>query len=185
MREELMYGCLRTIENDDLRILAGEMIRTIPEYWYHVGASSTGKYHPEYSLGEGGLMRHTVALVRILNYMLESTNDIYDSRKRDILRIAGIMHDTRKSGSQEEYEINHDTKHEHPILAANVVRTFKGKGYNDEEIEEIATTIETHMGNWTTSNYSNVVLPAPKNRLQIMLHQADYLASRKDIIIKF
>ena len=64
MREELMYGCLRTIENDDLRILAGEMIKTIPEYWYHVGASSTGKYHPEYSLGEGGLMRHTVALVR-------------------------------------------------------------------------------------------------------------------------
>ena len=28
MREELMYGCLRTIENDDLRILAGEMIKT-------------------------------------------------------------------------------------------------------------------------------------------------------------
>ena len=72
MREELMYGCLRTIENDDLRILAGEMIKTLPEYWYHVGASSTGKYHPEYSLGEGGLMRHTVALVRILNYMLEA-----------------------------------------------------------------------------------------------------------------
>ncbi len=72
MREELMYGCLRTIENDDLRILAGEMIKTILEYWYHVGASSTGKYHPEYSLGEGGLMRHTVALVRILNYMLEA-----------------------------------------------------------------------------------------------------------------
>ena len=67
-----MYGCLRTIENDDLRILAGEMIKTIPEYWYHVRASSTGKYHPEYSLGEGGLMRHTVALVRILNYMLEA-----------------------------------------------------------------------------------------------------------------
>ena len=72
MREELMYGCLRTIENDDLRILAVEMIKTLPEYWYHVGASSTGKYHPEYSLGEGGLMRHTVALVRILNYMLEA-----------------------------------------------------------------------------------------------------------------
>ena len=72
MREELMYGCLRTIENDDLRILAGEMIKTIPEYWYHVRASSTGKYPPEYSLGEGGLMRHTVALVRILNCMLEA-----------------------------------------------------------------------------------------------------------------
>ena len=69
MREELMYGCLRAIENDDLRILAGEMIKTIPEYWYHVGASSTGKYHPEYSLGEDGLMQHTVALIRILNYL--------------------------------------------------------------------------------------------------------------------
>lgn len=185
MKEELMYGCLMTIENDDLRILAGEMIKTIPEYWYHVGASSTGKYHPEYSLGEGGLMRHTVAVVRILNYLFESTNEFYDSRTRDILRIAGIMHDSRKSGDQDDYEINPYTRHEHPILAANVVRTFKGKGYNDDEIEEIATTIETHMGKWTTSKYSDVVLNEPKNRLQITLHQADYLASRKDIILKF
>lgn len=36
-----MNGCLRTIKNDDLRILAGEMIKTLHEYWYHVGASST------------------------------------------------------------------------------------------------------------------------------------------------
>jgi hypothetical protein len=185
-KEKVMNNIIEKIEieNDDLKALAQEMVLTIPEYWYHVGASSSGKYHPAYSLGEGGLMRHTIALVRILNYLFESSDE-FTSRERDILRIAGMMHDTRKSGDQKQYEKNHYTKHEHPILAAEVVRTFKGRGYNDCEIETIATTIEAHMGKWNTSNYSDVILPVPQNRLQTMLHQADFLASRKDITIAF
>lgn len=184
MMNNLLNEILETIETDDLRTLGKELIETIPEYWYHVGASSTGKYHPAYSLGEGGLMRHTIALVRILNYLFDSSDE-FTTRERDCLRIAGIMHDSRKSGTQEQYNNNHSTKHEHPILAAEVVRTFKGRGYNDTEIETIATTIESHMGKWNTSNYSDVVLPIPQNRLQTVLHQADYLASRKDITLTF
>lgn len=129
-------------------------------------------------------MRHTIALVRILNYMFES-GDEFTTRERDCLRIAGIMHDTRKSGSQEEYNENHSTKHEHPLLAAEVVRKFTGRGYNDCEIETIATTIESHMGKWNTSEYSDEVLPIPQNRFQTVLHQANYIASRKDITLAF
>lgn len=176
---------VNTIENSDMKELAQKLMLTIPEYWYHVPASSSGKYHPEYSLGEGGLVRHTVALVRTLNYMFESSDE-FNSRERDMLRIAGIMHDTRKSGSQTNYENYYETKHEHPLLAAEAVRTLKGSSdYNDNEIEIIAQTIESHMGKWTTSKYSDVVLPKPETRMQITLHQADYLASRKDILFTF
>ena len=35
------------------------MIELLPDYFFEVPASSTGKYHPSYSLGEGGLLRHT------------------------------------------------------------------------------------------------------------------------------
>ena len=34
-----------------------------PEYFWYVPASSTGKYHPDFAQGEGGLIRHTKAAV--------------------------------------------------------------------------------------------------------------------------
>jgi len=178
----LFVEILTSIENEDLQILARDLVGTIPDYFWHVPASSTGKYHPSYALGDGGLVRHTVAVVRFLNHIfaMECFGSTLTSRKRDLLRIAGMMHDTRKSGSQEDYEKNKYTKHEHPILAANVVRQFADK-YDKDEIELIASCIESHMGQWNTSSRSNVVLPKPQTGMQRVLHMADYLASRKDI----
>ena len=175
---------VNTIENDDLKALAEEMVKTIPDYFYEVPASSTGKYHPNYTLGKGGLLRHTVAVVKILNYLLEVTDE-FTSRERDLLRIAAIMHDTRKSGSQREFEVNSYSRFEHPLLAAAQIRRFKNREYNDVEVERIAKVVECHMGKWNTSEYTDLVLPVPQDKFQTMLHQADYLASRKDIEIQF
>lgn len=174
---------ISTIENEDLKELALELIKTIPPYFYEVAASSTGKYHPSYALGEGGLYRHTLALCRIMNHLFEVSN--YTSRDKDLMRIAGMMHDTRKSGDQEEYEINHYTNFDHPLQAALIVRAFKNKKWNNDEIETIASAIESHMGKWNTDKRSSAVLPLPKTKYQMIVHWCDYLASRKDIEIKF
>ena len=178
---------LNSIENDDMKKYAELCLDIIPPYVLKVPASSTGKYHPQYALGEGGLARHTCAVVRFLNHTfdIECMNK-WTSRERDILRIAGMMHDSYKSGSQVEYEQNKYTKHEHPLLAANAIRHTKGCGLiSDDEIELIAETISSHMGAFNTSTRSSVVLPTPQNKYQKMLHWADYLASRKDIEVKF
>ena len=92
-----------TIENKDIREFAERCIDTIPNYFWDVGASSTGKYHPQYALGDLGLARHTCALVRILNYILgiDCWKNDFTSRERDLMRVAGIMHDSRKSGDDE------------------------------------------------------------------------------------
>ena len=37
------------------------------------------------------------------------------------------------------------------------------------------------MGQWSISKYSDAVLPKPITKMEIMVHQMDYLASRKDI----
>lgn len=187
MNDFIFTEILETIENKDMRDFAEECIKTIPKYFWEVGASSTGKYHPEYTLGNLGLARHTCAVVRFLNHTfeIESLNK-FTSRERDILRIAGMMHDSRKSGSQSDYEKNKYTKFDHPLLAAEVIRSFKGKNIiADNEVEMIAQTIESHMGQWNTDKQGKVVLPKPQNRFQNLLHWADYLASRKDIEIKF
>ena len=176
------------LENKDMKEFAETVIEATPLYWKTVPASSSGKYHPNYCLGDGGLIRHTLALIRLLNHTwnINCMSEKWTSRERDIVRIAGMMHDAFKSGSQSDYEKSKYTKHEHPIIASIAIKRYKGCGIiPDNEIECIATTIETHMGQWVTSPYSDIVLSEPKNKYQKMLHWADYLASRKDIEIKF
>lgn len=184
---KLIKPILFTIKNDDIRDFAATLIKGLPDYIWHVGASSTGKYHPEYSLGEGGLMRHQVAVVRFLNFFfeLEQYNTKFTDREMDLMRIAGLVHDGRKSGEQDDYNRSKFTKFDHPIQMANVVRSYDGKYLNHDEIEFVATCIESHMGSWNTDKKSSVILPKPTNIYQEMIHLADYLASRKDLTMAF
>ena len=54
-RLKFVQPILNTFGNEDIKNFAIVLLDNIPEYIWHVGASSTGKYHPSYSLGEGGL----------------------------------------------------------------------------------------------------------------------------------
>jgi hypothetical protein len=178
---------LATIVNDDIREFAKVLVEGLPSYIWEVGASSTGKYHPAYSLGQGGLMRHQIAVVRFLNYFfeLEQYKTPLGDRKMDLMRVAGLIHDGRKSGEQTDYERSKFTKFDHPIQMANVVRSYDGKYLNHEELEFIAHCVESHMGQWSTDKKSNTVLPKPLDVYQHFVHLADYLASRKDLTMAF
>ena len=58
---------------------AQELIEEIPSYFWSVGASSTGKHHPEFSSGDGGLARHSLMAYRWLKNMIETNpSDIDD-----------------------------------------------------------------------------------------------------------
>ena len=183
---------LETFENEDIKKFAVECIDSISEYIYSVPASSTGKYHPKYALNDGGLVRHTLALVRIMNHLfsIDCVKNQFTSRERDLLRVAGLMHDTKKSGSQEEYEGNKFTKFNHPLLAADeVVRVWKTEMEHmitPDELKIIYCSIRSHMGQWNTDKRSpGVELPLPQTKYEIMVHVCDYLASRKDIELQF
>lgn len=186
-KSKIFNSILDTIISEDIKKFAERCIETIPNYFWDVGASSTGKYHPQYTLGELGLAKHTCALVRFLNYIFEVNcfGNKFTQREKDLMRVAGMMHDSRKSGDDNDFVKNKYTKFDHPLFAANVVRSLKGNELNDDEVELIATTIESHMGQWNTDRRSSIVLPLPKNKFQTILHLADYLASRKDIEVLF
>ena len=186
-RLKFVQPILDTFENEDIKEFAMVLLDDMPDYIWHVGASSTGKYHPTYSLGEAGLMRHQLAVVRFLNFFLEleQYGSKLTSRERDLIRLSGLAHDGRKSGSQEDYEKSKYTRFNHPILMADVVRSFDGKYLNHEEIELIADTISKHMGQWNTDKKTNEELPKPNNKFARMVHVADYLASRKCLAMDF
>ena len=58
--KELSY-----IKNSEILIMTEKAINHLPEYFFSVASSSSGKYHPSFSLGEGGLYRHTKFAVEI------------------------------------------------------------------------------------------------------------------------
>ena len=184
--KEIFNSVLNTFENEDIRKFAVDRLNNASDYFFSVPASSSGKYHPKISLGEGGLVRHTVAVVRFLNHMLavESIGNQFSSRERDLLRVAAICHDMCKSGTQADYEKNNHTKFDHPLMEANDIRN--SKLLPPDEIELIAHCIESHMGQWNTDKRNpGIVLPKPQDKYQIIVHLADYLASRKDIEMSF
>ena len=186
-QNKMVEPILATIVNEDIREFAKVLVEKLPDYIWHVGASSTGKYHPAYSLGDGGLMRHQIAVVRFLNYFfeLEQYNTKFTSRECDLMRVAGLVHDGRKSGEQLDYEHSKYTKFDHPIQMANVIRSYDGQYLSHDELEFMAHCVESHMGQWSTDRKSDVVLPKPMDECQHFVHLADYLASRKDLTMAF
>lgn len=159
------------------------MLDLLPDYFYEVPASSTGKYHPEFTLGDGGLVRHSKAAVRIAYELLQnpSINNFTDEEK-DLILFALTVHDGLKSGKEKQKY----TVFDHPILMANYVIESKDKlELTDSQIDLISRCIRTHMGPWTTDYNGNEILEPPKDKYQRFVHMCDYLASRKFLNINF
>lgn len=186
-QNNMVSPILATIVNEDIREFARVLVEGFPNYIWEVGASSTAKFHPSYALGELGLMRHQIAVVRFLNFFfeLEQYNTQFTSREIDLMRVSCLVHDGRKSGEQNDYEKSKYTRFDHPLQMANIVRSYEGKYLNHEELEFIAHCIESHMGQFNTDKRSSIVLPKPCDDAQKFVHLADYLASRKDLTMAF
>ena len=176
---ELSYIKDETIQED-----CRTTIELLPDYFFHIPASSTGKYHPSYSLGEGGLLRHTKAAVRIGYELLQDPciGNKYKDSEKDIMLMGLLLHDGLKSGvTQEKY-----TRFDHPILMANYIMEHKADLLmSDEELDLLCSVIKTHMGPWTQDYNGEEVLEAPKTKYQNFVHMCDYLASRKCLLVPF
>lgn len=181
----------------DLRELV--LSTPIPDYFWSIPSSSSGKYHPEDEICEGGLVRHTLKTVKVakdtmavikdmLSTNIEILNEEYDyvgqlltlagnisKKDREYAIAALFLHDSYKNGNP---NVGH-TIHEHPIVAAQAVSKVLNPCANI-----VARLIVSHMGRWNTSKYSEVILPTPEDDLQKFVHLCDYIASRKAWDIK-
>lgn len=182
--EKIFEVELTYLKSDRIKNACLVMTKLLPDYFYEVPASSTGKYHPSYSLGEGGLLRHSKAAMRIGYELLQdpSIGDKYTDDEKDLMLMALLIHDGLKSGNpQEKY-----TRFDHPILMADYLMDCEEElGLEVEEIEFLGDVIKTHMGVWTTDYNGNEVLEKPKTKYQNFVHMCDYLASRKCLLVPF
>ena len=171
------------IKNDRIRESAKELINLIPDYFFHEAASSTGKYHPAFSQGEGGLLRHTKAAVRIAYTLLinNTISSTFTNDQKDLILLALILHDSVKRGDNEKY-----TRFDHPLLASKFISDNKNcTKLTEEEITLLKSMVETHMGEWTRDYFGNEVLEKPVTKYQRFVHLCDYLAAQKFLDIKF
>lgn len=165
----------------DLKTLIG----LLPDYFFEVPAASTGKYHPDFAQGDGGLVRHTKVAVRIAYELLEN-NTVgakFSDKDKDLIIMALVLHDGVKSGM----EHGKYTKFDHPLLVSKLIMENKDKvSLEIDDLRTLCSMIESHMGEWTFDSYQQKeVLPKPRTAEQRFVHMCDYLASRKFLDVKF
>lgn len=177
---QLIQPYIRTIADPDIRKFTHACLQVAPDYFWTIPSSSTGKYHPEWALGDAGLFRHTI-LVMYLCGELAGTFGL-SPLERDMAISAGAIHDTLKYGI--EYEIEYH--HMHPYLPRTYYKRL------DEPINPYAMVrpnvynlimdaVECHMGDIHSGRWSTVSKVKPTTPLEVVVHLADYTASRKKI----
>ncbi|MBO5710730.1 MAG: HD domain-containing protein [Rikenellaceae bacterium] len=175
---------LSFIKDDKIRQQTEKLLESVAPEFFQAAASSTGKYHPSYALGEGGLYRHTCAAVGIAADLLglECYQNKFDDNARDYIIAAIILHDSCKSGICWDSKY---TKHDHPIQAAKFVEMNLEGEENEEFVSNVSRLVASHMGQWNVARWDRTVLPKPEQEDEIFVHTCDYLASRKYLEYKF
>lgn len=178
---------LKEIQTENIRKYAELAIQNVlPEYFFYVPASSTGKYHPEYAIGTGGLVRHTKAMAKIAIDVLGLEYLQYTQEEKDLILTGCILHDGRKSGAEEDK--SEYTRADHPLLMANALAEAEClRNIIPAEAENfLFDVITSHMGQWNTDyKTKQEILPKPETWAEFFTHLFDYLASRKYLTVIF
>ena len=169
---------LNQIVDSRIREFTEYVLKQAPDYFWSVPSSSSGKYHPEQSNGEGGVVRHTRAVV----YFAVKLCDVYSvvGMEKDCIISACILHDIVKYG---EVKLSHTTKN-HDYEGAMFVKKHGDEfGLNAEHLTMISGSVAWHMGKWTdmTGRKRAQAFPDDYTKPQMITHLADVISAQKNV----
>ena len=167
---------INLIQSEDYRMFVKFYLDTYcPSYFWEIGASSSGKYHPSFSQGVGGLVRHTKAVVMFAEELLRMSSYMYMSDEhKDFVIMACILHDTCKYGIT---EYDKEQYKDHAVLASENVAKCWEYEFDQPASEFFLSAIRCHMGQWSERENR------PFTNIDRCAHMADYMASRSFIDI--
>lgn len=174
-RIKLFINELNDITEEKVRKFAEILIENADDYFFEIAASTTGKYHPQFDLGNGGLVRHT----RCVAFMAEceAKSRMFSEHDTNLLIVSALAHDIKKLGDGSgKYTVG-----DHPKWAYDyIMSTFEeNKGLiTKKDATTMANAVLSHMGQWGEKDG----MPLPKTELEKALQAADYIASRKEIL---
>jgi len=162
-----------------------------PDYFWTCPCSTTGKYHPQVSLGIGGLVRHTklavwwgIELLRALGTSPE-LKDI--TTLQDEVTATLLLHDMIKNGkglNAQGRPLEKGMTGTHGVTLADKIgdESFTVPEEIEASCYRILTGIACHMGIWTTDpeyRPNCEALDYTHRAFANLIHLADYCASRK------
>lgn len=145
----------------------------VGEWFWKSGASASGKYHPIFAQGEGGLVRHTRAVEWVCEELLRMNTYAYMKPiYKDYARAACLLHDTRKYGAT-----NTEDKTcyaQHGALAAEAVDEAWLDYFGNYAPDFLLSAIRSHMGQWVENKEDR-----PFTNIDRLVHLSDYISSWK------
>lgn len=176
------------IDSLDIRAIAMYLMCNLPDYFFIVPASSTGKYHPAYTFGDGGLVRHTKAAIRIAIQLLRLEMYNHLMPVKDYIIAALLIHDGWKHGKpDEEGKYSQYSCQDHPKICYDWLMNISNKIPElADALKGLACLVLTHMGQWNENTHTGEIFaPKPITQEQCFVHLCDYLASRKCLEFNF
>lgn len=180
MTKEEKVSCfaneLASITDNNLKEFVSIILEGTDDWFYHDPASTSGRYHPKFALGDGGLIRHTRAVVYWVKEIARSEMFNVNARQTELLVAGAIMHDIRKHTATGGYIAKH-ARAAHDLVIETQAQN--NNLLSADEAKYIAEAVSTHMGIWGVRDGER----KPTSDSEKLLHLADLMASRKEIIL--
>lgn len=152
-------------------------------------SSMSGNYHPEDECGENGLAKHLVRCCIVGDYLANSESLPID--ERDIVIAGCLMHDVPNRVVLSNGKLQTDKNHAffNAINALNKYRANISDGLVvQQNIMKVVAAIFYHEGKWTIKQPDRFL----EDKVEIykhtvttkLVHFADYIASRRNIIVR-
>lgn len=174
LRDEMV-----TFRDPEFREFNAASIEHFPPYFWENPASSTRKYHPPWANEYGGLVKHTIAVMRVADKLQTSyqLNDV----ERDAALTAALFHDAVKYG----FHGGKYTSALHEAEGAMFFNRCAKKFAPDLPLQtEIYNAIATHQGPWTKAT-GKESFPSAFDNIGQVVHLADMVASMPSVNFTF
>lgn len=175
---------LNLIKTQPIKDWTEDTLKNTPEYFWIAKASSTGKYHPECTCKEGGLVTHVKRAIFFANRICEGWG-IFDI-SRDIVLSATLLHDIAKVPNSKiamnyGMKVTYEDYENHPI---NAKKYFSKKPIFEQDetnftLNTIYDCIRYHMGRWTPESIKKDI--ADYSLVELAVYTADYIATTKTV----
>lgn len=177
------------IRSTDIAWFTSSSLPEVDRKFWTAPASSSGKFHPPEDNGEGGLVRHVIKGVAVIEQFARRA--MFSERESDMAISAFLLHDTCKDG----VVWTGKTDLTHGLIAARWLEQFELADKTAKA--EIQRAVRFHMSPWCYAvnpfedrSYTKEEMQANleemkgamfPGRIELAIREADYWASRGEM----
>ncbi len=180
---------IEKIVSEDIKEFTYQAFGEVDENFWIAPASSSGKYHPPEDNGDGGLVRHVVKGVAVVEQFGRRAK--FTGREMDMAISAFLLHDTCKNG----VVWRGNTDYTHGLIAAKWLEKFDLADAMAKE--QILSAVRYHMAPWCyavspyeerpytkeemNNNLEEMARAMFPTRIEEAVREADYWSSRSSM----